>query len=103
MIGSQNSSNSNRLAEVARDAGARAYLIDDISQIDPAWLDGVECLGITAGASAPEYLVEEVVGYFRVRGVMEIEEIEAVTEEVNFALPPELARDHAARAATRAA
>jgi 4-hydroxy-3-methylbut-2-enyl diphosphate reductase len=103
VIGSQNSSNSNRLAEVARDAGARAYLIDDISQIDPAWLDGVECLGITAGASAPEYLVEEVVGYFRVRGVMEIEEIEAVTEEVNFALPPELARDHAARAATRAA
>jgi 4-hydroxy-3-methylbut-2-enyl diphosphate reductase len=103
VIGSQNSSNSNRLAEVARDAGARAYLIDDISQIDPTWMNGVECLGITAGASAPEYLVEEVVGYFRARGVMEIEEIEAVTEEVNFALPPELARDRAARAATRAA
>ncbi len=61
VIGSRNSSNSNRLAEVARDAGAQAYLIDDISQIDPAWLQDVECLGITAGASAPEYLVEEVV------------------------------------------
>jgi len=103
VIGSRNSSNSNRLAEVARDAGARAQLIDDISQIDPAWLDGVECLGITAGASAPEYLVDEVVSYFRVRGVTEIEEIEAVTEEVSFALPPELARDRAAREATQPA
>jgi len=103
VIGSRNSSNSNRLAEVARDAGARAYLIDDISQIDPEWLDSVECLGITAGASAPEYLVDEVVSYFRVRGETEIEEIEAVTEEVSFALPPELARDRAAREATQLA
>jgi 4-hydroxy-3-methylbut-2-enyl diphosphate reductase len=103
VIGSRNSSNTNRLAEVARDAGARAYLIDDISQIDPAWLDGVECLGITAGASAPEYLVEEVVNYFRARRVTEIEEIQAVTEEVSFALPPELARDRAAREAARPA
>jgi 4-hydroxy-3-methylbut-2-enyl diphosphate reductase len=99
VIGSQNSSNSNRLAEVARDAGARAYLIDDISQIDPAWLEGEERLGITAGASAPEYLVEEVVEYFRARGASEILEIEAVAEEVNFALPPELVRDRAARKA----
>src|SRR5574341_774513 len=103
VIGSRNSSNSNRLAEVARDAGAQAYLIDDISQIDPAWLEGVECLGITAGASAPEYLVDEVVDYFRARGVTEIEEIEAVTEEVSFALPPELARDRATREAGRLA
>ncbi len=95
VIGSQNSSNSNRLAEVARDQGARAHLIDDISQIDPAWLEGVECLGITAGASAPEHLVEEVVDYFRARGATQIEEIEAVTEEVNFALPPELMRERA--------
>jgi 4-hydroxy-3-methylbut-2-enyl diphosphate reductase len=101
VIGSRNSSNSNRLAEVARDAGARAYLIDDICQIDPAWLDDAECLGITAGASAPEYLVDEVVSYFRARGVTEIEEIEAVTEEVSFALPPELARDRATREATQ--
>ncbi len=97
VIGSRNSSNSNRLAEVARDAGAQAYLIDDMSQVDPAWLEGVECLGITAGASAPEYLVDEVVTYFRERGVTDINEVEAVTEEVNFALPPELARDRATR------
>ncbi len=97
VIGSKNSSNSNRLAEVARDQGARAYLIDDVSQIDPTWLDGVDCLGITAGASAPEYLVEGVVDYFRARGVTEIEVVEAVTEEVNFALPPELVRDRPTR------
>ncbi|MBI4842310.1 MAG: 4-hydroxy-3-methylbut-2-enyl diphosphate reductase [candidate division NC10 bacterium] len=103
VIGSQNSSNSNRLAEVARDAGARAHLIDDMSQIDPAWLQGVECLGITAGASAPEYLVDEVVSYFRARGVTDIEEIQAVTEEVSFALPPELARDRATREAAQPA
>ena len=99
VIGSKNSSNSNRLAEVAQAAGARAYLIDDISQIDPTWLDGVESIGITAGASAPEYLVDEVVKFFRAHGVTDIEEIEAVTEEVSFALPPELVRDRDARRA----
>ncbi|RPI01984.1 MAG: 4-hydroxy-3-methylbut-2-enyl diphosphate reductase [Zetaproteobacteria bacterium] len=93
VIGSKNSSNSNRLAEVAQAAGARAYLIDDISQIDPAWFHDVECLGITAGASAPEYLVDEVVQFFRARGVLDIEEVDAVREEVSFALPPELVRD----------
>jgi 4-hydroxy-3-methylbut-2-en-1-yl diphosphate reductase len=103
VIGSKNSSNSNRLAEVARDAGARAYLIDDISQIDATWLEGVECLGITAGASAPEYLVDELVQYFRAGGVTEIEEVQAVTEEVSFALPPELVRDRTARESAQAA
>jgi 4-hydroxy-3-methylbut-2-enyl diphosphate reductase len=103
VIGSKNSSNSNRLAEVAQAAGARAYLIDDISQIELAWLEGVECLGITAGASAPEHLVDEVVRFFRARGATDIEEIEATTEEVSFALPPELVRDRdALRAAPRA-
>jgi len=103
VIGSKNSSNSNRLAEVAQAAGARAYLIDDISQIEPAWLEGVECLGITAGASAPEHLVDEVVRFFRARGATDIEEIEATTEEVAFALPPELVRDRdVLRAASRA-
>jgi 4-hydroxy-3-methylbut-2-enyl diphosphate reductase len=101
VIGSRNSSNSNRLAEVARDAGARAYLIDDISQIDPTWFEGVECLGITAGASAPEYLVDGVIHYFRARGVTDIQEIQAVTEEVSFALPPELVRDRAVREMAR--
>jgi len=97
VIGSKNSSNSNRLAEVAQAAGARAYLIDDVSQIDPVWLQGVECLGITAGASAPEHLVDEVVQFFRARGATDIEEVEAITEEVSFALPPELVRDRDAR------
>ena len=100
VIGSKNSSNSNRLAEVAQAAGARAYLIDDVSQIDPAWLQGVECLGITAGASAPEHLVDEVVRYFGARGATDIEEVEAITEEVSFALPPELVRDRDARSLT---
>jgi len=100
VIGSKNSSNSNRLAEVAQAAGARAYLIDDVSQIDPTWLQGVECLGITAGASAPEHLVDEVVRYFRARGATDIEEVEAITEEVSFALPPELVRDRDARSLT---
>jgi 4-hydroxy-3-methylbut-2-enyl diphosphate reductase len=99
VIGSKNSSNSNRLAEVAQAAGARAYLIDDISQIDLAWLESVECIGITAGASAPEYLAAEVVQFFRAQGVTDIEEIEAVTEEVSFALPPELVRDREVRKA----
>jgi 4-hydroxy-3-methylbut-2-enyl diphosphate reductase len=99
VIGSRNSSNTNRLAEVARAAGARAYLIDDIAQIDPAWLEGIDRIGITAGASAPEYLVQEVVEYFRTRGASNIEEVEAITEEVSFALPPELVRDRAAQEA----
>ncbi|MFA5027844.1 MAG: 4-hydroxy-3-methylbut-2-enyl diphosphate reductase [Candidatus Methylomirabilota bacterium] len=93
VVGSKNSSNSNRLAEVARDAGAQAHLLDDVSQLDLAWLDGVACVGITAGASAPEYLVEELVQFFRQRGAGEIREVEATTEEVRFALPPELIRD----------
>ncbi len=100
VIGSKNSSNSNRLAEVARDAGARAYLLDDVSQLDPAWLDGAECVGITAGASAPEHLVGEVVQYFQAQGVRDIREIEATREEVRFALPPELGRNGGSRNGT---
>lgn len=92
VLGSANSSNSRRLREVAESAGARAYLVDDASEIDPAWLDGVECVAITAGASAPEHLVQEVVAYFKARGVEQIEEIEAVEERVTFTLPPELPR-----------
>ncbi len=97
VIGSENSSNSNRLKEVAESAGAKAYLIEDVTEIDPAWFDGVECIGITAGASAPEYLVQEVLDYFKAMGVETIEEVEAIKEEVSFALPPELARDLAQR------
>ena len=90
VLGSDNSSNSKRLKEVAEDAGARAYLIDDASEIDPAWLEGVECVAITAGASAPEHLVQEVVAYFAAQGITTIDEIETVEERVTFVLPPEL-------------
>ncbi len=95
VIGSKNSSNSCRLKEVSESAGTRAYLIDDVTEIDPAWLEGVRCVGITAGASAPESLVEELVAYFRAMGVTEFQEIDTVREEVQFSLPPELARDRA--------
>lgn len=93
VLGSDNSSNSRRLREVAESVGSRAYLIDDASKIDPAWLQGVECVAITAGASAPEHLVQEVLGYFEALGVEQVEEIEAVEEKVTFTLPPELLRD----------
>jgi 4-hydroxy-3-methylbut-2-enyl diphosphate reductase len=97
VIGSDNSSNSRRLREVAEIWGARAYLIEDASKIDPAWAEDVDCVAITAGASAPEHLVEEVVDYFRRLGVEQVEEIEAIEERVTFLPPPELAREMARR------
>jgi 4-hydroxy-3-methylbut-2-enyl diphosphate reductase len=93
VIGSDNSYNSRRLREVAEAAGARAYLIDDATEIDSAWLQGVETVAITAGASAPEHLVQEVVDYFKTHGVIDLQEIEAVEERVTFTLPPELSRE----------
>ena len=93
VLGSDNSSNSRRLREVAESAGARAYLIDDASEIEPHWLEGVQCVAITAGASAPEHLVQEVLAYFKALGVEQLEEVEAVEEKVTFTLPPELARE----------
>ena len=93
VIGSDNSSNSRRLREVAEIYGARAHLIEDASKIDPFWFEGVDCVAITAGASAPEHLVEEVVDYFRRRGVEQVEEIEAIEERVTFVPPPELAQE----------
>jgi 4-hydroxy-3-methylbut-2-enyl diphosphate reductase len=92
VLGSDNSSNSRRLREVAEGAGAKAFLIDDASEINPAWLEGVECVAITAGASAPEYLVQQVVAYFRSLGVEQVDEVAAVEEKVTFLLPPELTR-----------
>ena len=100
VLGSDNSSNSRRLREVAESAGARAYLIDDVSEIDPSWLKGVECVGVTAGASAPEHLVQEVVEYFRQLGVAEIEEVAVIEEKVTFVPPPELARKLAEQSKT---
>ena len=92
VIGSQNSSNSRRLAEIAREQGVAAYLIDDTSDIDPAWLVGVEAIGVTAGASAPERLVEECLDYFQTRFGGVIESRALRTEDMHFQLPVELRR-----------
>jgi 4-hydroxy-3-methylbut-2-enyl diphosphate reductase len=92
VIGSANSSNSNRLVEVARDAGVDAYLVDDETEIDERWLDGVETVGVTSGASAPEYLVDRVCDWFRARGVDEIRAFSSAFEDVVFRLPVELRR-----------
>jgi len=93
VIGSRNSSNSNRLVDVARAANVPAHLIDDETEIDAAWLDGVETVGITSGASAPERLVSRVCNWFRERGVAEIEPYRMVDEDVTFRLPVELRRE----------
>ena len=92
VIGSANSSNSNRLVEVARAGGVDAHLIEDETEIDAAWLDGVETVGVTSGASAPESLVTRVCDWFRARGVREIENFASVYEDVVFKLPVELRR-----------
>jgi len=93
VIGSRNSSNSNRLVEVARAVGVEAHLIDDERDIDERWLDGVETVGVTSGASAPEQLVTRVCDWFRARGVEEIEPYRMVDEDVTFKLPVELRRE----------
>jgi 4-hydroxy-3-methylbut-2-enyl diphosphate reductase len=87
VVGSPNSSNSNRLVEVAQARGIEAHLIDDESEIEEAWLEGVETVGLTSGASAPEPLVRRVVGWFGERGVTDVEELEAPEENVFFRLP----------------
>jgi 4-hydroxy-3-methylbut-2-enyl diphosphate reductase len=92
VIGSDNSSNSNRLAEVARSCGARSYLIDDETEIRPEWLADADIVGVTSGASAPEWLVDRVIGYFRDRGVSDVETVTVIEEDVHFALPKELER-----------
>jgi len=93
VIGSRNSSNSNRLVDVARASGVPAHLIDDEAEIDSAWLDGIETVGITSGASAPERLVTRVCDWFRARGVERIESHRMVDEDVTFRLPVELRRE----------
>ena len=92
VIGSRNSSNSNRLVELARTAGVRAQLIDDETEIDERWLEGVSTVGVTSGASAPERLVERVCDWFRAHGVGDIRPYSSVYEDVVFRLPVELRR-----------
>jgi 4-hydroxy-3-methylbut-2-enyl diphosphate reductase len=87
VIGSANSSNSQRLVDVTRAMGVAAYLIDDETDIDEAWLGDVEAVGVTSGASAPEWLVERLVAWFRERGVGDVSEHDLIDENVHFALP----------------
>ena len=98
VIGSTNSSNSNRLVEVAREHGAASHLIDNHTQVREEWLEGVETVGITSGASAPEELVEALVELFRERGADEVSELRTVDEDVRFMLPKEIREELAARA-----
>ena len=93
VIGSRNSSNSNRLVDVARAGGVAAYLIDDEGEIRDEWLGGVDTVGVTSGASAPEKLVTGVCDWFRARGVASIEPYRLVDEDVEFRLPIELRRE----------
>jgi 4-hydroxy-3-methylbut-2-enyl diphosphate reductase len=90
VIGSTNSSNSNRLVEVAREHGSESFLIDNHTQVKEEWLQGVGTVGITSGASAPEELVEDLVQLFRDRGVEDVSELRTVDESVRFMLPKEI-------------
>ena len=99
VVGSENSSNSVRLAEVAQEAGARAYRIDDAEQVDWSWVQGVETVGVTSGASVPESLVDQLLEALSVHGFDDVEVVTEVEESVIFALPPELRKDLKAAAA----
>jgi len=102
VVGSVNSSNSVRLTEVARDAGAaESHLVDGAGDIDPAWLSGVETVGVTSGASVPDELVEGVLAWLAGRGYADVEEIVAADEHLQFSLPVEIRRDLRARVAQR--
>ncbi len=90
VVGSENSSNSNRLVEVARNLATKAYLIDTYRDIQPQWLKGVQTVALTAGASAPECLVDEVIEYLREAGFTNVREVEVMPENVRFGLPPEI-------------
>jgi 4-hydroxy-3-methylbut-2-en-1-yl diphosphate reductase len=96
VIGSKNSSNSNRLVEVARAHGAESHLIDNETQVREEWLEGKRVVGISSGASAPEELVQRLVEFFRARGTTEVSEFEVVQEDVRFMLPKEIRKALAA-------
>ncbi|WP_263353228.1 4-hydroxy-3-methylbut-2-enyl diphosphate reductase [Acidicapsa acidisoli] len=90
VVGSTNSSNSNRLVEVSNNLGTKAFLIDNSAAIDPKWLEGADSVAVTAGASAPEVLVEDVINYLQLNGYSSVEEVEVMPENVRFGLPPEI-------------
>src|SRR5688572_446851 len=98
VIGSQNSSNSQRLVEVAREHGADSYLVDHAGQVLDEWVEGKRVVGISSGASAPEELVEALVDWFRERGVEDVSELEVVKEDVRFMLPKKIRQALAATA-----
>jgi len=102
VVGSENSSNSNRLVEVARNLGTNAHLIDSCNDIEADWLKGVKTIALTAGASAPEHLVEETVEYLRGKGFSNVRELEVMPENVSFGLPPEIVEAIAAAPAVSA-
>jgi 4-hydroxy-3-methylbut-2-enyl diphosphate reductase len=97
VIGSANSSNSNRLVDVTRELGTDAYLIDHEGQVQEAWLEDRRVVGITSGASAPEELVQRLVAFFRVRGTEQVEELEVIQEDVRFMLPKTIRQAMAAQ------
>ena len=90
VIGSTNSSNSNRLVDVARDLGTASYLIDGADQVQEEWLEGVRVVGVSSGASAPEELVDNLVAFFRERGTTDVSEFEVLREDVRFMLPKQI-------------
>ncbi|MCU1339934.1 MAG: 4-hydroxy-3-methylbut-2-enyl diphosphate reductase [Bryobacterales bacterium] len=92
VVGSQNSSNSRRLVEVCEKMGVPAYLVDDLTEVQQQWLDNVKTVALTAGASAPENLVQQLVDFLQQRGFAQLEEMEIKEEDVRFNLPAELAR-----------
>jgi 4-hydroxy-3-methylbut-2-enyl diphosphate reductase len=90
VVGSPNSSNSNRLREVAQNNGVEAYMVDNASQLQPEWLAGKARVGVTAGASAPEVLVKEVIAKLNTLGAAEVRELHGIVESVVFPLPKNL-------------
>jgi 4-hydroxy-3-methylbut-2-enyl diphosphate reductase len=90
VVGSPNSSNSNRLVEVAGNLGTNSFLIDTCRDIDEKWLEGANTVALTAGASAPEILVQEVMAFLGKKGYSNVREVEVMPEHVRFALPPEI-------------
>jgi 4-hydroxy-3-methylbut-2-enyl diphosphate reductase len=90
VVGSQNSSNSKRLVEVGGNGAVRSYLVNDSGDVNQEWLEGVRNVGVTAGASAPEHLVQDLIEFLRDRDFQQLEEIELVEEDVRFSLPAEL-------------